>query len=261
MNLARSVADVLAEHVTLRGRVHRPDVLQRLRPAAAVRRRAGRLSSTSSSGCRLPRPRRWLGSPTGSSSRSTRSPRQHQIPWVDFVKGQRKDDVMHDQLGRLRGVRPDRGGGVHRPGAGEDEPCSGPRSAATPRARSYPWIVQIDRDGEPLLLLLPRCRLRPVLPQVLLLLPLHRETVPQRSPLGPTPSRARPGSGSPRWTTRSPRSTTSSRAAGDLRRVRPGADLRLAGQVADPICRTRSPPPTGPPATATRSRSCRPSSP
>ena len=50
-------------------------------------------------------------------------------------------------------------------------------------------------------------------------------------------------------------------AAGDLRPARTRADRRAAAQVAGPVCRTRSPPPTGPPATATSCRSCRPSSP
>jgi len=27
--------------------------------------------------------------------------REQQVPWVDFVKGQRKDDVMHEQLARF----------------------------------------------------------------------------------------------------------------------------------------------------------------
>ena len=61
------------------------------------------------------------------------------MPWVDFVKGQRKDDVMHEHLAAFTGGR---GGGVHRPGAGEDARCSAPRNAATPTATSYPWIVQ-----------------------------------------------------------------------------------------------------------------------
>ena len=43
----------------------------------------------------------------------------NRVPWVDFAKGQRKDDVMHEHLEDFtaaEGVR------VHRAGAGENRP-------------------------------------------------------------------------------------------------------------------------------------------
>ena len=30
--------------------------------------------------------------------------RDHRLPWVDFAKGQRKDDVMHEHLARFSGT-------------------------------------------------------------------------------------------------------------------------------------------------------------
>src|SRR5664280_1344034 len=54
-------------------------------------------TSISRWGCRSPRPR-----PSPSSDRFSaavhRFARDQQVPWVDFVKGQRKDDVMQEYL-------------------------------------------------------------------------------------------------------------------------------------------------------------------
>ena len=67
-------------------------------------------TSTGSWGCRSPRPRRWRRSRTRSWRRCTGSPGTTSVPWVDFARGQRKDDVMHEQLaafeaaGRTEGV-------------------------------------------------------------------------------------------------------------------------------------------------------------
>src|SRR6476620_11483365 len=66
--------------------------------------------------------------------------RQQQIPWVDFVKDQRKDDVMHEQLALEASGRSE---GVVFIGRAQEKtkvfhtekrrnPCTG---------RSYPWIV------------------------------------------------------------------------------------------------------------------------
>ena len=67
--------------------------------------------------------------------------------------------------------------------------CSAPRNAATPHGDSYPWIVKTTGAGQPLLLLLRGRRLRPVLPEVLLLLSLQRQAVPQRQRVGQTSGR------------------------------------------------------------------------
>ena len=50
------------------------------------------------------------------------------LPWVDFTKGQRKDDVMHQHLARFTGTE----GVVFVGRAQEKTRCSAPRSAATP---------------------------------------------------------------------------------------------------------------------------------
>ena len=49
---------------------------------------------------------------------------------------------------------------------------------------SYPWIVKRHRGGQPVLRLRRRRRLRAVLPEVLLVLSLQRQAVPQRPRVG-----------------------------------------------------------------------------
>ena len=67
--------------------------------------------------------------------------RQHQIPWVDFVKAQRKDDVMHDQLaafeasGRTEGV-------VFIGRAQEKTTVFRTEKRRNAQGRSYPWVVR-----------------------------------------------------------------------------------------------------------------------
>jgi hypothetical protein len=63
------------------------------------------------------------------------------VPWVDFVKGQRKDDVMHEQLagfeaaGRTEGV-------VFIGRAQEKTGLFRTEKRRTPDGRAYPWIVK-----------------------------------------------------------------------------------------------------------------------
>jgi hypothetical protein len=102
------------------------------------------------------------------------------VPWVEFVKGQRKDEVMHEHLAGFVAGRSHRGGAVHRPRAGEDDAVS---HRETPR-RGGPGLSmdrQGNRAGQPLLRVRRRRRVRPVLPQVLLLLSLQRQVVPERA--------------------------------------------------------------------------------
>ena len=133
--------------------------------------------------------------------------RQHQIPWVDFVKAQRKDDVMHDQLaafeasGRTEGV-------VFIGRAQEKTTVFRTEKRRNAQGRSYPWIVRstgmvnhfyfycLDDDFGPFFLKF--CSYFPYTAKLCL-------TVTT----GPNAKPPRPGRGSPRWTTRSPRSTTS----------------------------------------------------
>jgi hypothetical protein len=65
---------------------------------------------------------------------------EHDVPLIDFVKGQRKDDVMHEHLA----LRSARGSVVHRagPGEGPDLPY---REAAQPHHGSG---LPVDRNHD-----------------------------------------------------------------------------------------------------------------
>ncbi|MDQ5833548.1 MAG: hypothetical protein M3550_10905 [Actinomycetota bacterium] len=64
--------------------------------------------------------------------------RERQVPWVDFVKGQRKDDVLHEHLARFTGVE-----GVLFVGRAQEKTAlfrtEKRRDAA---GKCYPWIVK-----------------------------------------------------------------------------------------------------------------------
>ena len=153
--------------------------------------------------------------------------RANGIPWVDFAKGQRKDDVMHEHLAGFTAEE-----GVLFIGRAQEKT----KLFRTERRRdangdSYPWIVASTGLVNHFYFLLLRRRFRPVLPQVLLVLSLQRQAVPQRQRVGQTPGRqgrhrlravgqrVRRGRG--------PRGAT-----GDLRSARTRADRRIAAQVA-----------------------------
>ena len=87
-------------------------------------------------------------------------------------------------------------------------PGCGTPSAATTRRAAATVAGALHGVHQLLLLLLRGRRLRPVLPQVRHLLPLHRQAVPQRQRVGANARRPRPGSGSRPSTTGSPQSTT-----------------------------------------------------
>jgi len=100
------------------------------------------------------------------------------LPLIVFGKGQRKDEVA----ARFRAsFTPRRGRGLRRQGAGE---VYGLSDRAPPES-AHPEDLCLDREvhrsGESLLLLLCGPRLRPLLSEVLLLLPLQRQTLPQRA--------------------------------------------------------------------------------
>ena len=151
MTLPRTVADVLADHV-----VFEVECIDRMYCNVYV-------PQLQHAGGLLGYIQRQLGLPIAStaplgritdafSSAMRRFARDQQVPWVDFVKGQRKDDVAARAPGRFDGAGR---GALHRPGAGEDDDCSAPRSAATPTGATYPWIVRATGDGQPVLHLLP----------------------------------------------------------------------------------------------------------
>ena len=140
MNVARSVAEVLAEHVSVEveciDRMYCNVYVPRLQYAGGlvgyVQRQLGLpIASTAP-----------LGRITDRFVKQVHAfARQHRIPWVDFVKGQRKDDVMHDQLavfeasGRTEGV-------VFIGRAQEKTTLFRTEKRRNAQGRSYPWIVK-----------------------------------------------------------------------------------------------------------------------
>ena len=205
MTLPRTVADVAVRACGVRGGVHRPDVSQRLRAAVAVRGRAGRLTCTSSWGCRSPRRRRW----------------------PDHRRVRRRDaPLRRDRAGAVGGLR--------------EGPAQGRRDARAPGRvprRPHEGVLFVGRAQEKTALFrtekAPRRR-RQVLSRgssrppgwsttststawtptsgrsSSSSAPTSRTTPSCASTAtsGPSGRPPRPGSGSTRWTTRSPRSTT-----------------------------------------------------
>ena len=138
MTVARSVRDVLTEHVLFEVDCVDRMYLQRVCAAACSTRRVW--SATCIGSWRLP-----IAS-TAPLARITdafdtavhRFARDHGVPWVDFAKGQRKDDVMHEHLGALHRHR---GGAVRRP-AQEKTTLFRTEKRRDANGDSYPWIVK-----------------------------------------------------------------------------------------------------------------------
>ena len=68
----------------------------------------------------------------------------------------------------------------YRQGPGEDSGLPDGETAEPPDRAALPLDRPVHRSGQPVLLLLRGPGLRPLPPQVLFLLPLHRQAVPQR---------------------------------------------------------------------------------
>ena len=127
---------------------------------------------------------------------------QH-VPWVNFVKGQRKDDVMREHLATFTAPE----GVVFIGRAQEKTPLFRAERRLNGEGRSYPWIVKstgmvnhfylycVDEDFGPFFIKF--CSYFPTTPNCA-----------STATTGPSGRQPRPGSGSPRWTTRSPRSRT-----------------------------------------------------
>jgi hypothetical protein len=102
MTLPRTVADVLADHVVFEveciDRMYCNVYVPQLQHAGGllgyIQRQLGLpIASTAP-----------LGKITDAFSMAMRRfARDQQVPWVDFVKGQRKDDVMHEHLAGFSG--------------------------------------------------------------------------------------------------------------------------------------------------------------
>jgi hypothetical protein len=137
MNLARSVADVLAEHVSFEveciDRMYCNVYVPRLQYVGGL---VGYVHQQ-------------LGLPIASTAplaRITdrfdtsvhRFAKKHRIPWVDFVKGQRKDDVMAEQLGRFTKAE----GVVFIGRAQEKTNLFRTEKRRNADGHGYPWIVK-----------------------------------------------------------------------------------------------------------------------
>ena len=103
MTVARSVADVLADHVVIE--VECLDRMYLNVYVPQLRYPAGLVGFV----------HRQLGLPIAStapvapisdsfSTAMRRFTRERGVPWIDFVKGQRKDDIMHQHLARFTGT-------------------------------------------------------------------------------------------------------------------------------------------------------------
>jgi hypothetical protein len=226
MTLPRSVADVLADHVVFEveciDRMYCNVYVPQLQHAGGllgyIQRQLGLpIASTAP-----------LGRITDAFSAAMRHfAREQRVPWVDFVKGQRKDDVMHEHLARFTGTE-----GVLLIGRAQEKTAL----FRTERRRdaqgeSYPWIVRATGVVNQFYVLRRGRRLRAVLPQVLLLFPPTTPSCASTATSGPNGKRPRPGSPTPRWT-RVRHLRRPGRGAGHLRPVGPGADRRAAAQVA-----------------------------
>src|SRR5215208_5494405 len=137
MTLPRSVADVLADHVVFEieciDRMYCNVYVPQLHHAGGLLGFVHRqldlpIASTAP-----------LGKISdGFSAAMHRFARDQQVPWVDFAKGQRKDDVMHDHLARF-----DREEGVLFIGrAQEKTSVFRTERRRDAQGESYPWIVR-----------------------------------------------------------------------------------------------------------------------
>ena len=202
MKVARSVAEVLAEHTTLTLEcidrmylnVYVP-LLQRAAGAAYFFRKM-RGAAVPSSALMAPMTQRFVDAIKSFATRN-------RIEIVSFRRGERKDDRTAAVPPRLAGRR---GRPLHRQGPGEG---AGGAHRAPPRPhhrRHLPVAGRLDGDGQPVLLLRRGRRLRSVLPEVLFVLPLQRQAVHQRARV---PEAATDEAGA----SRTSRSTTASCAA------------------------------------------------
>ena len=109
MTLPRTVSEVVAEHVVFQveciDRMYLNVYVPQLQYAAGlvgyVRRQLGLpIASTA--------PLARITDAFGAAMR--RFAGDQQVPWVDFVKGQRKDDVMHEHLAPFQAAGPESAG-------------------------------------------------------------------------------------------------------------------------------------------------------
>ena len=136
MTVARSVRDVLTEHVLFEvdcvDRMYCNVYVPQLQYAAGLvgyvhRQLALPIASTAP-----------LARITDAFDKAVRRfARDHELPWVDFAKGQRKDDVMHEHLARFTGTE----GVVFVGRAQEKTKLFRTEKRRDANGDSYPWIV------------------------------------------------------------------------------------------------------------------------
>ena len=186
MTVARSVGDVLDRACAVRDRVRSTGCICNVYvPAPAVRGGAGRLRpSAVGVADRVDRA-------AGEDHRRVQSPRCTVSPVDRGALGRLREGAAQGRRdARAPGERFTATEGVVFIGRAQEKTAlfrTEKRHDAN--GDSYPWIVKIHRAGQPLLLLLRGRRLRPVLPEVLLLLSLQRQAVPQRQRVGQTSGR------------------------------------------------------------------------
>ena len=140
MTLPRTVADVIAEHVTFEVEcidrmylnVYVPGLQYAAGLVAFVHRQLGLPVASTAPLAKITE---------GFTAAVHRFAKDRDVPWVDFVKGQRKDDVMHEHLaafeaaGRTEGV-------LFVGRAQEKTTLFRTEKRRTPDGRPYPWIVR-----------------------------------------------------------------------------------------------------------------------
>jgi hypothetical protein len=183
VTLPRSAADVLSEHVTLEveciDRMYLNVYVPKLQFVEGVVffLRHHRGQPFASSALLEPISRDFIAG-------LYRFAQEQGVPVVDFVKGQRKDDLAHQFLAELEGEE----GVLFMGRAQEKAPVFRTEKRRNPETgATYPWIVRTSAMVNHLLHLRRRFGLRAVLHQVLLVLPLHREAVHQRQRVGQAP--------------------------------------------------------------------------
>jgi hypothetical protein len=137
MTVARSVADVLADHVVFEWSASIGCISTSTFPSCSTRR--GLVGFVY----------RQLGLPIAStaplapisdgfSTAMRRFAREQGVPWIDFVKGQRKDDIMHQHLARFTGTQ----GVLFIGRAQEKTVVFRTEKRRDTNGDSYPWIVK-----------------------------------------------------------------------------------------------------------------------
>ena len=160
----------------VRGGVHRPHVPERVAAAAGLRGRGGGVLR------RPPRPPLRLHGADGPDDQGVRRrhPRLHRRAGSGAGPLRQGPAQGRGHRGVPQGLHPARGGAVRGAGPGERRGVAHPAAVQPGDGGPLRLAGAFHGVHQPLLLLLCRFGLRPVLPEVRHLFPLHREIVHQR---------------------------------------------------------------------------------